>query len=286
MAELEIDDEFYSAFKQLLEALKGINDEIVIIGGMANALYQHHENAKPSPLGNIATKDLDILISDKLTNIDIDITEKLIEKGFEIDPKPIGNKIITKFVLADTNFEIEFLCPMYGGDPDRHEKRQLVKEVQKGLTVQPLRYLDLALYNTWKIDTENIDQLRGLNLSIQIPSPGAYLIQKFIIRNKKAMNSPAFLQKDCFYIYELLLKFSDNFESLVETINEVLDYNLVKKKNYKKVKSFIADFNEYFSGIDSIGIGYVKEELDSRGFFEIGKSDIDTLFTDFLAYLR
>ena len=37
--------------------------------------------------------------------------ESLIEQGFVVDPKPIEDKIITKFSLPGTNFEIEFLCP-------------------------------------------------------------------------------------------------------------------------------------------------------------------------------
>ena len=75
-------------------------------------------------------------------------------------------------------------------------------------------------------------------LNIQIPSPGAYLIQKFIIRGDRR---PAYLQKDCFYMYELLLKFNTNLSELALSVENVIFYN-DKKTNYSKVKSFKTDF--------------------------------------------
>jgi hypothetical protein len=46
MEELKIDKEFYDAFKKLLVGLEDYNKEIVIIGGLANALYQYHEHGR------------------------------------------------------------------------------------------------------------------------------------------------------------------------------------------------------------------------------------------------
>ena len=59
---------------------------------------------------------------------------------------------------------------------DRKGERQLVKEIQEGINAQPLRYLDLAQFQPWTVNSESISELKGLNLDIQIPSPGAYLI--------------------------------------------------------------------------------------------------------------
>ena len=211
MAELKIDNDFFDAFKRLMLALKDYNNDIIVIGGFANALYEYHEKGQPSPLGALSTKDMDLLVSKKVTIINESILKQLVGNGFEVEHKPIEDKYLTKFVLPTTNFEIEFLCPLVGGDPDRHGNKQLVKEVQGGLMAQPLRYLDIAQYEPWIINTENVPTLVGLNLNIQIPSPGAYLIQKFIIRGDRR---PAYLQKDCFYMYELLLKFNTNLSEL------------------------------------------------------------------------
>lgn len=260
MDELKIDQEFYDVFKKLLIALKDYNKDIVIIGGLANALYQYHEYGQDSMLGVLATKDLDVLTSDKVTKVDKTIIESLIEQGFVVDPKPIEGKMITKFTLPDTNFEIEFLCPMYGGDPDRKGEDQLVKEIQEGITAQPLRYLDLALFDPWTIHSKNVPELNDLDIEIQIPNPGAYLIQKFIIKEKR---KPAFAQKDCFYIYELLLKFRDNWGVLKNCIDNILVMNN-KKGGYHKVKNFKRDFKDYFSSAKSTGIIHCYDELRNR----------------------
>ncbi len=132
MDELNIDQGFYNAFRKLLLALKDYNKEIVIIGGLANALYEYHQYGQNSGLGVLATKDLDVLTSTKVTIINETILESLKKQGFVVDPKPIENKFITKFTLPNSNFEIEFLCPKYGGDPDRNGQDQLVKEIQEG----------------------------------------------------------------------------------------------------------------------------------------------------------
>jgi hypothetical protein len=286
MASFLIGKDFYLAFGKLLKALQVINNDIVVIGGFANALYEHFDEAAASPLGTIATKDMDILISDKLTHISEDIVKLLEVEGFVLDSKPIQNKTITKFILKETNFEIEFLCPMYGSDPDRNGNKQLVKEIQKGLTAQPLRFLDLALYNTWKINTQHIPELNHLNIDIQVPSPGAYLIQKFIIRERRRANNPAYMQKDCFYTYEILLKFIDNLDGLVKSVNEVVLYNEIKGKRYNDVKNFIRDFKSFYSGPSSDGIDLIFQELKLMGISDYEKEDINAVFEMFFEALE
>ena len=278
MEELKIDKEFYDAFKKLLLGLKDYNKEIVIIGGLANALYQYHEHGQNSRLGVLATKDLDVLTSDKVTILNKSIIDGLSEQGFVIDPKPVGNKIITKFTLPETNFEIEFLCPMKGGDPDREGKWQLVKEIQDGITAQPLRYLDLALFDPWIINSRSIPELNDIDIDIQVPNPGAYLIQKFIIKDRRR---PAFAQKDCFYIYELLLKFRDNFDIVKKCIDNLVVKN-TQKGGYRKVKGFKEDFKDYFASTFAEGTLRCHRELRERGYDSIEIEDVQAVFDLFL----
>lgn len=285
MAAFLIDDEFYLALEKLLIALQSINKEIVVIGGFANALYEHFDQATASPLGTIATKDIDILVSDKLTHISEDIAKLLEGEGFVLEPRPIENKTITKFILKDTHFEIEFLCPMYGGDPDRRGNKQLVKEVQKGLTAQPLRFLDLALYNTWRINSRKIPRLKHLNIDIQVPSPGVYLIQKFIIKERRRLNNPASMQKDCFYTYEILLKFKNNLRELAKSVKEVIWYNEAKGKKYKNVKNFTRDFQNFYGSSRSDGIDLIFQELRLMGISDYEKEDIYFIFGMFFKEL-
>ncbi len=281
MDEVNLDEDFYKAFRKLLEALRSYNKEIVVIGGLANALYEYHHLGNKSPLGTIATKDLDVLVSKKVTVIDEKIVKKLEGEGFKVEPIPSQDKIITKFKFEDSNFEIEFLCPKYGEDPLRG-KDQLVTEVQEGLTAQPLRYLDLALFNPWVVNSESIPSLVGLNLEIQIPSAGSYLIQKFIIRND--INRMRYNQKDAFYTYELLLKFKDNLKSVAASVVEVEIFNL-KKENYKKVKSFRREFAEYYGSEQSEGVQKILREASQRGLKEITDADVAYLFGEFISLI-
>lgn len=281
MEELKIDKEFYDAFKKLLLGLKDYNEEIVIIGGLANALYQYHEYGQNSRLGVLATKDLDVLTSDKVTILNKSIIDGLTEQGFVVDPKPVEDKVITKFTLPDTNFEIEFLCPMKGGDPDKEGKRQLVKEIQDGVKAQPLRYLDLALFDPWTINSKNIPELNDIDIDIQIPNPGAYLIQKFIIKDRR---KPAFAQKDCFYIYELLLKFRDNFDILKGCIDDLVVKN-AQKGGYRKVRGFKEDFKEYFASTLAEGTLRCHRELKARDYDSIEIEDVHAVFDLFFEEL-
>lgn len=63
MVEVNLDEDFYKAFRKLLEALRSYNKEIVVIGGLANALYEYH-----------------VLVSKKVTVIDEKIVKKLVRK--------------------------------------------------------------------------------------------------------------------------------------------------------------------------------------------------------------
>jgi predicted P-loop ATPase len=268
---VEIDKEFYQIFRELLTSLGDYTKDIVIIGGFANALYQYHEWGSDSKLGNLLTKDIDLLTSDKVTKLEETIVDRLTNSGFEIKNVPVKDKFITKFIKNE-NFEIEFLCPSYG----RGEK--ITTTIQKDLVAQPLKYLDLALYNTVEISTENIPELKGLHKAIQLPSPAAYLIQKFIILDKRER----FLQKDCFYIYELLVKFSKHLDKLINEIQSIENYNLSEKINYKKVKRFRENFKKYFGDEDGQGYNNIMKELQDRGNNGISKDQVYGTFELFL----
>ena len=140
----------------------------------------------------------------------------------------------------------------------------------------------IVQYEPWIISTESIPALKGLNLNIQIPSPGAYLIQKFIIRGDRR---PAYLQKDCFYMYELLLKFNANLSELALSVENIIFLN-DKKTNYSKVKSFKGDFLDYFKDKKSIGITKIMQELKDRGINDITEDDVIATFQDFFKLLK
>ncbi len=124
--------------------------------------------------------------------------------------------------------------------------------------------------------------MNDINLEIQIPNPGAYLIQKFIIKDRR---KPVFHQKDCFYIYELLLKFRDNFNQLKNCIDNVLVMNS-RKGHYRKVKNFKANFIDYFSSVSAGGITLCYKELRDRGHNSIDIEDIVATFELFIEEIK
>jgi hypothetical protein len=278
MPEVNLDKDFFEALKKVLNALREYNEHFVIVGGLSNALYEYHNMKLKSPLETIATKDIDILVSKKVTIVNEPISKKLIDEGFVVDPKPIESKVITKFKLDGTNFDIEFLCPMEG------DGRKVVEEVQPQLTAQALRYLDLALYNPWTVNTDQIPHLEGMGgLEIQLPSPGSYLVQKFIIRND--VNRVRYNQKDAFYTYELLLKFAEKLTVLATSVREIEAYNLLRPK-YGKVKTFRKDFEEYYGNKNATGIQKIMKELQKRSINDIAEEDVASLFREFITVLK
>lgn len=267
-----LDSEFYKMFGNLVGAISPYLDEIVFIGGVANALYEFHPEAQSSGNPNLMTKDVDLATAMSLSRQrKTDSLAILLERaGFKVDEQELMEKKLTKFRLlnekgqTDNSYEIEFLCPFTGRDPGPD-----FIEVQKGISSIPLRFMDLPLVNPWQLSLSRLPGLQDRNEGILIPNPGTYIVQKFITMFRRTRESA--MQKDAYYIYEFCLKFRDSLPLLNECIDGV-----VKAGFYKDVKNFRKDFEVHFSRPESKGVMRIVREANRLPFGE-GQSPPDNI---------
>jgi hypothetical protein len=186
-------------------------DDLVVIGGVANALLRHHPLAADTAIPILGTTDIDIATPERLQARKRPALSALLEKaGLTPAYHPEHSPPIIKFVaINDPNLEVEFLCPLTGGEYRRSGKRKVVAAIQPNVTAQQLRYLDVLLFEPWAIDVRRIPALKALprGTTVRVPNPASYVMQKVLIRTQN--RAPASCDKDCGYIYEVAVAFRD-----------------------------------------------------------------------------
>jgi hypothetical protein len=209
--------EFDSFFMDAVATLRPYLDDLVCIGGCANALYRHHERASNFPFPYLGTKDMDWASPQELLQAGRKpIANLMAEANFKEERLGANEKAVVKYLPQNKNLaaDIEFLCPQSGIRGGRGKASTAPSHaVQPGLMAQPLRYLELLQHNTWEIDLERIPDfvaLRGLR--IRLPNPVAYVAQKVLIRDQRRSAQSA--AKDCYYIYEVSVIFRDALDGL------------------------------------------------------------------------
>ncbi len=212
------DTAFDGLFKRMAVALKPYASELVCIGGCANALYRHHPLAAEGWPAYLGTMDVDWAVRQPLplTGSSKRLTDLMAEAGFIEELTGSGTKPVVKYRSRSgegaATAEVEFLCPLSGvrGARGGHTAST---EVQSGLYAQPLRYLDLLLYQPWEVDLATVPGFADLSgLLVRVPNPAAYFIQKILIRSQRRESE--LMAKDCYYMYEIAVIFRKSLGEL------------------------------------------------------------------------
>lgn len=83
-----LESDFDSFFVRTMKALESYLDDILCVGGCANALYRYHESASEMAWGYLGTKDIDIAVPQKLpTRERAPIAGLMEEAGFKENPR-------------------------------------------------------------------------------------------------------------------------------------------------------------------------------------------------------
>jgi hypothetical protein len=211
-----IDRGLDSLLRSALRHLHPYLDDIVVIGGVSNALLRHHALAAQTSVPVLGTTDIDLATVDRVSRRGRPpLSDLLHDAGLTPDVHPEHAPPIIKFVAkSDPNLEIEFLCPLKGSEYRRSGKRQVAASIQGDVTAQQLRYLDLLLFEPWSVETRRVPELATLpaNTLVRVPNPASYVMQKVLIRDQG--RSPAHCDKDCGYIYEIAVTFRDALPEL------------------------------------------------------------------------
>jgi len=248
-------------FAHVVEAVRPYLNDLLFIGGMANALYRHHELAKTIPWEFLGTKDVDVAAPSPLPPMRRRLLYDLVlEADFEVVLEGTGDKCCEKYVLKGNQFDadLEFLCPLSGARGARGREGGGSLNIQKGLRAQPLQYLEVLFRNPWEMDVGEIDGLSSLKgTTVRVPNPAAYVMQKILIRDqRRKAQSKA---KDCFYIYEISAIFRDDLDRIAG------EYARLPGIHTKWRDSFEREIPRLFGSVHSEGVRSALRVFEDSG---------------------
>ena len=242
-----IQTSFDGFFLKAALALQPYLDHVVFIGGCANALYRHHPAANQLAMRPLNTFDLDLAVPNKLPIIaSTSLQAALSSAG--IRPNP-DNQRTNKFRMSpEANETLELLCPLTGVAKEIRDQTPALVDIQQDCTAEALDYLDLLRLYPWSIDLKNVPSLAVVeSLSINIPNPASYIMQKVLIRSKRG--SPAKRAKDCYYIYETAVLFRNALPIVTDTARQVAG-----GMHPKWCRNFVRLARETFGHANAVGI--------------------------------
>jgi len=176
-----------------MQVLAPYLDDIVLVGGWVPMLYRRYAQvSSPHPL--LRTMDIDIVVPGRVEDRGRPTIDQLLSgAGYEPRVHPSDDALV-KYELASPVTEIEFLTPEIGR-PGR-----ATRSVQRGLTAQALRYLQILLENPVKIRIDDTICGSDISLTVTVPSPGAFIYQKGLALSPGSRRETHKLAKDLYYI--------------------------------------------------------------------------------------
>jgi hypothetical protein len=166
-------------YELCIEVLKrlektGVLNDIILIGSWCIPFYKDYFEGVRYPTA-IKTRDIDFLVpAPSKTKTKTDIPELLKDLGFIVGFKGSEGYIH----LEHSDLIIEFLVPEKGRGLDKPYKLP-----QFGLNAQSLRFLDLLIQETIKV------QIEGIELSL--PHPANFAFHKLIISQRRLKEEKA-----------------------------------------------------------------------------------------------
>lgn len=111
--------DFDAFFLKTVTTLEPYLNNLVVVGGTANALLRYHPLSAQISHAPIGTKDLDLASERQLARDDRPPLDELLEKAdLKVDLRGDGNPPVMKFVSAtDATLDLELLCPARSRSP-------------------------------------------------------------------------------------------------------------------------------------------------------------------------
>ncbi|TBR36473.1 MULTISPECIES: GSU2403 family nucleotidyltransferase fold protein [Dyella] len=199
------------AFAKLVDTLSPWIHQFVFVGGWAHRLYRLHPSADIPAYQPLATLDADVAFAER-EKLEGNIKARLQEAGFHEQLTGNHRPPVSQYVLgedAPTGFYAEFLTPLIGRATDR-EGRPIATLGLAGITAQRLRYLELLLNAPWRV-TMGEDWGTSSPLTLSIPNPVSFIVQKLLIHDDRARDKKA---QDILYIHDTLELFAADMDRL------------------------------------------------------------------------
>ena len=249
-------DVFKEGFFRTLWILRDYLPELVIGGGWAPLIYHHYligdKSSEP-----IRTKDIDILVPEKLPVIGAKkVDELLLEAGLEPVFRSRGTPPVVSYEgdIDGYEVEIEFLTDQSGA------KDAVVVRVQDGLNAQSLRYISILTDNAIEVEVDDFYCREKLwLLTVRVPSPASYIFHKGLIftrRNKEQKKT-----KDLYYIFDILANCPELHEEIYSQLK-----GLKGAYHLRWFETFARNLKDHFSDILSDGIDLVASQRPTGAF--------------------
>lgn len=210
-------------FVRVIRALEPYLDELVFVGAWSHRLLQFHSLATPPLFAPLMTEDADVAMPERLATRSPSLDTALTAGGFQARLSGDGPLPVTRYhPEGDENgLYVEFITPLRGSGYTREGEPDDTLAVA-GITAQKLRYVELLLFEPWKLrcSVERGFDVGTDELDIQIANPASYLAQKVLTLNRR--RSGAKRAKDALYIHDTLMMFGDEFAALREQGAQVL----------------------------------------------------------------
>ncbi|OGV64049.1 MAG: hypothetical protein A2498_01850 [Lentisphaerae bacterium RIFOXYC12_FULL_60_16] len=227
--------DFDPFFAQVVGILEPYLQEVLCIGGCANALYRFHALASPMPWAYLGTKDIDFATPLRFPMKGGKPVATLMKEARLVeDLQGSGTDAVIKYKPLDPDLaaDLEFLCPLSGAKGQRGNSNLAACEVQEGLHAQPLRYLDILFCRPWTVSIGKIAEFRKPGgFRVRVPNPAAYVVQKVLIRDQR--RSDPSKAKDCYYLYEISVVFRDALDHLAAEFAQLAPFLPSWKKRFQ-----------------------------------------------------
>lgn len=262
-----------SEIQPLIEALTPIKtylSDMVLVGGWVPLLNKFFNPSYVYEGLPMMTKDVDLVCPRTLPVKEEEIDNLLTKAGFESQLYGEDTPPVCKYVKKE-EIEIEFLTPMHGSEDERNI------EVQRRLSAQSLRYLDILLNNTVVIPIPETD------IEVKTPELAAFIYQKGL--SFPSRTSDLKKAKDLYYIYQVLDSVKD-----VEVLTQSVRENIVPRYHQGWFKTFTRNLSNQFKSIDDIGVDSVLRQVKDLPDFSrdeaVEKRRIFKTFSDFIVALN
>lgn len=229
----------------------------------------------PSPHPLLRTMDIDVVVPRHVEERGRPtIDELLSHAGYEAHI--YGSDVpVVKYELTSPVTEIEFLTPEVG------KPGKAALAVQRGLTAQALRYLQILLENTKKIKINDTIYGSDISLVVTVPSPGAFIYQKGLTLSPSSRRPSTKVSKDLYYIFS----FVDSCKELRDSIPAEIN-SLQSRYAARWFRSFISNLNKYFPESGGEGPALVATQYSGHMPAETFRNYAYRTFRDFIQALQ
>ena len=262
---------------QLLATLAALGDylqDVVLVGGWVPHLYRRLWPSE-SPVEARRTFDLDAAVRGPLavrSRSRLDVL--LAAEGYTQilgGPSELAAQIYQSPPNSDL-LPIEFLAPLTG------RRQQATIQIQKGVTAQALRYLNILLENTFdvRLSAEAVAGSVG-ELTVRIPIPGAYVFHRGLIHPRGISRRRG---KDLYYIFETWASLPDLRDRIVTEITQM-------RSRYPRAwyRRFRSNLESLFASGAAEGVLLVFEQYEAQEPTDIAHQRIYQAFRALLGSL-